>query len=166
MVTGERENKDKDNNRNISKMIEQIKNIIIGIVLAIIAYLEPIDGELKTLFLVFFLNFLFGYLSGMVKGEDFSLKKALVCIAHATVFFVLCGAVYVVGRLKGQMAGAVQCVSFITYLIMYFYGLNILRNLKKIFRDNTPPWHVANILYFILRFKFYRTDSVSERVFG
>lgn len=135
-------------------MIEQIKNVVVSILLAILAYLEPIHGELQTLFLVFFLNFLFGYLSGMVKGEDFSLKKALLCIGHATVFFVLCAAVYMVGRLKGQMEGAVQCVSFITYLIIYFYGLNILRNCKKIFKENTAPWHVVSTLYFVLRFKF------------
>lgn len=135
-------------------MIDQIKNVIVGILIAILAYLEPIEGELKTLFLIFFLNFLFGYLSGMVKGEDFSLKKALVCVGHATIFFVLCAAVLAVGKFKGQMAGAVQCVSFITYLIIYFYGLNILRNLKKIFKEGTAPWHVVNTLYYILRFKF------------
>ena len=135
-------------------MAEQIKNVAVGILIAILAYLEPIKAELLTLFLVFVLNFLFGYISGMVKGEDFDLKKALVCIGHATVFFVLCAAVYMIGRLKGQMAGAVQCVSFITYLVIYFYGLNILRNCKKIFKENTPPWHVVNALYYILRFKF------------
>ncbi len=135
-------------------MIEQIKNMAVGIVLAILAYLEPIESELLSLFLVFFLNFFFGYLSDMVKGEDFSLKKALVCIGHAAIFFVLCAAVYVIGRLKGQMEGAVQCVSFITYLVIYFYSLNILRNCKKIFKDETAPWHVVNTLYFILRFKF------------
>ena len=135
-------------------MIDQIKNMAVGIVLSIIAYLEPIDGELKSLFLVFFLNFIFGYLSGMVKGEDFSLKKALVCIGHAAIFFVLCASVYVIGKAKGQMAGAVQCVSFITYLVLYFYSLNILKNCKKIFKDETAPWHVVNTLYFILRFKF------------
>ena len=135
-------------------MIEQIKNMAVGIVLAILAYLEPIEGELQSLFLVFFLNFLFGYLSGMVKGEEFSLKKALVCVGHAAVFFILCAAVYVIGRLKGQMVGSVQCVSFITYLVIYFYSLNILRNCKKIFKDETAPWHVVNTLYFILRFKF------------
>lgn len=135
-------------------MIEQIKNMIVGIVLAILAYLEPIDGELKSLFLVFFLNFIFGYLSGMVKGEDFSLKKALVCIGHAAIFFLLCASVYVIGKAKGQMAGAVQCVSFITYLVLYFYSLNILKNCKKIFKEESAPWHVVNTLYFILRFKF------------
>ena len=128
--------------------------MIAGIVLSILAYLEPIDGELKSLFLVFFLNFVFGYLSGMVKGEDFSLKKALVCIGHAAIFFVLCASVYVIGKAKGQMAGAVQCVSFITYLVLYFYSLNILKNCKKIFKEDTAPWHVVNTLYFILRFKF------------
>ncbi len=135
-------------------MIEQIKNMIVGIVLAILAYLEPIDGELKSLFMVFFLNFVFGYLSGMVKGEDFSLKKALLCIGHATIFFILCASVYIIGKAKGQMEGSVQCVSFITYLVLYFYSLNILRNCKKIFKDGTAPWHVVNTLYFILRFKF------------
>lgn len=138
----------------ISEMIEQIKNVLISIIIAIIAYLKPIEGELESLFLVFFLNFLFGYLSGMVKGEDFSLKKALTCIGHATIFFILCGAVYLIGRLKGQMNGAIQCVSFITYLVIYFYSLNILRNCKIIFKENTPPWYVADTLYFILRFKF------------
>lgn len=135
-------------------MIEQIKNMAVGIVLAILAYLEPIESELLSLFLVFFLNFFFGYFSDMVKGEDFSLKKALVCIGHAAIFFVLCAAVYVIGRLKGQMEGAVQCVSLITYLVIYFYSLNILRNCKMIFKEGTAPWHVVNTLYFTLRFKF------------
>lgn len=135
-------------------MLEQIKNLLVGIIIAVLAYLEPIEGEIKSLFLVFFLNFVFGYISGMVKGEEFSLKKALVCIGHATIFFVLCASVYLLGRLKGQMEGALQCVSFITYLVIYFYGLNILRNCKKIFKEDTPPWHVASTLYYILRFKF------------
>lgn len=135
-------------------MIDQIKNMAVTIVLAILAYLEPIESELQSLLLVFFLNFLFGYLSDMVKGKDFSLKKALVCIGHAAIFFILCAAVYVIGRLKGQMEGSVQCVSFITYLVIYFYALNILRNCKMIFKEGTAPWHVVNTLYFILRFKF------------
>ncbi len=144
-------------------MIEQIKNVLVGIFLAILAYLQPIKGELQTLFVVFFLNFLFGYLSGMVKGEDFSLKKALVCVSHATVFFILCASVYIVGKLKGQMEGAVQCVSFITYLIIYFYGLNILRNSKKMFKKGTPPYSVVSILYYILRCKFIeRIPFLSE----
>lgn len=136
-------------------MVGHIKDVLIGVILAIVAYLKPIESELWTLFLIFFCNFLFGYLSGMIaNNEEWDNKKALRCVGEATVFFVLCMAVYAIGRLKGQPQGAVQCVSFITYVIIYFYGLNILRNCKKIFREGTAPWHVVAFLYYVLRFKF------------
>ena len=136
-------------------MADRIKDIIVGVVPAILAYLKPIEGELSSLMIVFVLNFVFGYLSGMIaKGENFELKKAVVCIGHATVFFVLCAAIYVIGRLKGQMEGSVQCVSFISYLVLWFYGCNILKNLKQIFKKGTPPWYVVSFLYYLMRFKF------------
>ena len=54
-------------------MIEQVKNIIVGIILSVLAYLKPIEGELWSLFLIFFVNFIFGYLSGMIaNGEDWN----------------------------------------------------------------------------------------------
>lgn len=136
-------------------MVEQVKSMIVGIIIAVIAYLEPIQGELRSLFMIFFMNFLFGYLSGMVaNGEEWNNKKALRCVGEATVFCVLCTAIYAIGRFKGQMSGAVQCVSFVTYVVIYFYGLNILKNCKKIFREGTAPWHVVSMLYYILRLKF------------
>ena len=148
----------------MTNMFEQIKQMVIGIIIAVLAYLKPIEGELWSLFLVFFLNFLFGYLSGMIaNGEEWDFKKALRCVGEATVFFVLCTAIYAIGRLKGQMDGAVQCVSFVTYLVIYFYGLNILKNCKKIFKKDTAPWHVVSALYFVLRLKFVeRIPFLSE----
>lgn len=140
---------------NSYSMADRIKDIVVGVVLALLAYLKPIEGELSSLMIVFTLNFIFGYLSGMIaKGENFELKKAVVCIGHATVFFVLCAAVYAIGRFKGQMEGSVQCVSFISYLVLWFYGCNILKNLKQIFKKGTPPWYVVSFLYYLMRFKF------------
>ena len=76
-------------------MIEEIKNMIVGVLLAVLAYLHPIEGELWSLFVIFVLNFFFGYLSGMIaNGEDFEFKKALRCVGESTVFFVLCTAVH------------------------------------------------------------------------
>ena len=136
-------------------MIEQIKNIFVGIAIAVMAFLRPIEGELDSLVVVFFLNFFFGYLSGMIADhEDFNIKKALRCGAEATVFFVLCCAIFAIGKMKEQTQGALQCVSFITYVIVYFYTLNVLTNLKKIFRTDTTPWQVVAFLYYFLRCKF------------
>lgn len=136
-------------------MLEQAKSFIVGIVMALLAYLKPIEGELWSLFVIFLLNFAFGYLSGMIaNGEDFNFKKAFRCICEASVFFVLCLSIYAIGRFKGQETGALQCVSFITYTIIYFYGINVLKNLKKIFKPNTTPWQVVSFLYYALRFGF------------
>lgn len=136
-------------------MIENIRSLFVGITLAVLAFLKPIEGELTSLVIVFFLNFLFGYLSGMIASrEDFDIKKALRCGAEATVFFVLCCAIYAVGQMKHQPDGALQCVSFVTYVVLYFYGLNILRNLKRIFKKASAPWQIVAFLYYMLRFKF------------
>lgn len=65
--------------------------MLVGITIAVWAFLKPIEGDLLSLVIVFFLNFFFGYLSGLIANrEDFELKKALRCIAEATIFFVLC----------------------------------------------------------------------------
>lgn len=150
-------------------MIEQVRNGLAGILMAILAYLRPIEGELWSLFLIFFLNFVFGYLSGMLAGgEDFDLKKAFRCVGEAAVFFVLCTSIYAIGRLKGQDEGALQCVSFITYTIIYFYTTNVLKNLTKIFRQDTAPWLVVGFFYYILRFKFidkipYLTEYINKQ---
>lgn len=136
-------------------MVGHIKDFLSSIILAVVAYLQPLEAELWALFLIFFVNFLFGYLSGMIaNGEEWDNKKALRCVGEATVFFVLCTVIYALGRLKNQPDGALQCVSLITYLVIYFYGLNVLKNCKKIFKENTPPWHVVSFIYYVLRFKF------------
>lgn len=136
-------------------MFEKIKEFIISVVLALLAFMKPIEPELKTLALIFFLNFTFGYLSGMIANrEDFDLKKAGRCGLEAAVFFILCLSIFEIGQLKGQDAQAQQCVSMITYLAMYFYGLNVLKNLKKIFRPNTAAWYIVAFIYYILRIKW------------
>lgn len=135
--------------------IHTIREIITGIIIALLAYLKPLEAELWTLFLIFFVNFLFGYLSDMISNNaEWDNKKALRCVGEATLFFALCLTIYAIGKLKGQEEGALQCVSFITYVIIYFYGLNVLRNFKKILIEETAPWYVVAFLYYVLRFKF------------
>jgi len=137
---------------------------LVTLMVAIVAFLKPIEGELSSLFLIFFLNFFFGYLTGSIaSGEKFNFKKAFRCIGEATVFFILCLAVFMLGKFKGQQQGALQCVSFITYVIIYLYSTNILRNLRKLFKKDTTPWLVVSFLYYVLRFKFVeRIPYLSE----
>lgn len=136
-------------------MYDIAKNAAVSIALAVLAYLRPLQGELSSLFLIFFANFIFGYLSGMIANkEDFELKKAARCVGEATVFFVFCTCIYAIGKFKSQEQGALQCVSYVTYVVIYFYGLNIIKNCKKIFKEGSTPWLIFAFLYYVLRFEF------------
>lgn len=111
--------------------MENIKALIIGIITGIAAYLNPIAGDIVSMLAVFTLNFIFGLLAAIVAcNESFSFRKAWKCVTEATIFFVLVCAVYFIGQQKDNIEGAMQCISFVSYSVFYFYGVNMLRNMK------------------------------------
>ena len=138
-------------------MIDYMKNLFVGLLTGLAAYLNPISGDIKSLVALFFFNFLFGLPAGLLaNNESFSLKKAFRCIIEAMVFFLLVAAIYIVGDHKGNPDGALQCVSFITYSIFYFYGVNILRNLKLMATSGTAFYKVVSFLYYVVSVEFIK----------
>ncbi len=138
-------------------MIDYMKNLFVGLLTGLAAYLNPISGDIKSLVILFFFNFLFGLAAGLLaNNESFSLKKAFRCIIEAMVFFLLVAAIYFIGDHKGNPDGALQCVSFITYSIFYFYGVNILRNLKLMATSGTAFYKVVSFLYYVVSVEFIK----------
>ncbi|MFS2596609.1 phage holin family protein [Bacteroides fragilis] len=134
-----------------------MKNLFVGLLTGLAAYLNPISGDIKSLVILFFFNFLFGLAAGLLaNNESFSLKKAFRCIIEAMVFFLLVAAIYFIGDHKGNPDGALQCVSFITYSIFYFYGVNILRNLKLMATSGTAFYKVVSFLYYVVSVEFIK----------
>ena len=71
-------------------IMDYFKNLLIGLITGIAAYLNPISGEIKSLIAVFALNFICGLLTALlINHESFSFKKAWRCIVEATIFFAL-----------------------------------------------------------------------------
>lgn len=111
--------------------MENLKALVIGVITGIAAYLNPIAGDIVSMLAVFALNFIFGLLAAIVAcNESFSFRKAWKCVTEATVFFVLVCSVYFIGKQKNNIDGAMQCISFVSYSVFYFYGVNMLRNMK------------------------------------
>ena len=138
-------------------MIDYMKNLFVGLLTGLAAYLNPISGDIKSLVALFFFNSLFGLAAGLLaNNESFSLKKAFRCIIEAMVFFLLVAAIYFIGDHKGNPDGALQCVSFITYSIFYFYGVNILRNLKLMATSGTAFYKVVSFLYYVVSVEFIK----------
>lgn len=137
--------------------MEYFKNLIIGLITGVAAYLNPISGEIKSLLAVFVINFLFGLLTALlINKESFSFKKAWRCIWEATVFFALVCFIYFIGEHKGNPAGALQCVSFITYSVFYFYGVNILRNIKELLPNSSNGYKVVAFLHYVVSVEFIK----------
>lgn len=137
--------------------MEYLKSLIVGLITGVAAYLNPISGEIKSLVAVFAINFLCGLLTALlINHESFSFRKAWKCIVEATVFFMLVCVIYWIGEHKGNPTGALQCVSFITYSVFYFYGVNILRNLKAILPNGSNGYKVIAFLHYVLSVEFIK----------
>lgn len=104
-----------------------------------------------SLLIVFVLNFLFGLLAGIIiQGEGWNFKKAFTCIVELMVFVTIVASIYVIGYLKHNPNGAVWCVSFVSYSILYYYALNILKNLKRLLPNNSIGHRAVAFLYYVL----------------
>ena len=134
-----------------------LKNLLIGLATSVAAYLNPISGDIKSLIALFAVNFLFGLLAGLlVHNESFSFKKAFRCILEAMAFFVMVCAIYYIGEHKGNPEGSLQCVSFVTYSVFYFYGVNILRNWKQLCTKGSATYKCVSFIYYVVSVEFIK----------
>ena len=104
-------------------IMDYFKNLLIGLITGIAAYLNPISGEIKSLIAVFALNFICGLLTALlINHESFSFKKAWRCIVEATIFFALVSCIYFIGEHKGNPEGALQCLIYYVQRILFLWS--------------------------------------------
>lgn len=134
-----------------------IKTVIVAITANLLAYFEPLGDEMFILSMVFVVNFFAGLVTDIsVNGERFKFIKAWRCIKEVMVFFAMCFFIFTFGEKKGWTDGATQSVSFLTYVITWFYGQNILRNVRDLFRQGSTAYNVVSFLYYILSVEFVK----------
>jgi hypothetical protein len=131
--------------------MDTIRNLFACSVAAIAAYFHPIEDIIMAILVVLAVNFILGLLSGiLVNKEGFNFKKAFICIVEGMVYFALISFIFFVGDKIHNRAGALQCISAITYALLYFYGVNIFKNLHSLLPANT----LIAFLYYVVSFAF------------
>lgn len=153
-------------------MYDTIRNLIVTLCSILFGYFSPLRNIVFVIFFVFLLNCLFGLVAGVgVEGEKFNLKKFFRCILETLVFYVIVLSIYLVGEKMGNEQGALQCISGVVYAVIYFYAVNILRNIHTVFPDNR--W--VKFLFYVLSFEIIkkipylqqfqeRKDEVDEKI--
>ena len=131
-------------------MYDTIRNLLLTIFSVLFGYFSPLRDIVFVIFFVFLLNCLFGLVAGVgVEGERFKLRKFFRCILETLVFYVIVLSIYLVGEKMGNEQGALQCISGVVYAVIYFYAVNILRNIHTIFPENR--W--VKFLFYVLSFE-------------
>ena len=133
--------------------MDEVRVAIINIIGAVLGFLAPIQDFMVAIVILFILNFIFGLTADMVTGGTWSWRKAFRFFTHCFVFFVMAAAVFTCGHYMHNQEGAVQCVSYICYVTIYIYAVNILRNLRHMLLEGSGMYRVVDILYYLLTLK-------------
>lgn len=125
----------------------------------IAAFLFPLRNEIFGLIFLFSVNFLFGLLADICNQRDWSFKKAFRLFRDAAVYFTMVASIYLLGYLKGEEVATMQCVSFLTYVAIYFYGTNILRNARMITQEQSTLFRILDFLYYVLSLRIVKRSD-------
>lgn len=88
----------------------------------------------------------------LVQHEGFIFRKAFKCISEAAVISGLMAMILLVGDNIDNHDGAMSAISLAVYALIYFYGVNILKNLNRIFPKN----RYIDFLYYVLSFEMIK----------
>lgn len=131
--------------------VSLLKGVWVFLVTLLTNFFQPIHDFLLVVFILFILNFLYGLLSDISRGVDFSLKKAFQSVWYVVGFMLLLFLSFAIGKkMHLEDSSVVDFTSWITWVVIYFYGTNILRNWKVI----QPKNEVVSFLYWVLSVKF------------
>ena len=131
----------------------EFKFVICSIISGVMSLLFPIRDFMIAMVIVFSLNYIFGWVAGMVHGEKWSLKKSMVFFYHCTIFFVLTASLFITGHFLHNDAETLGVVKALCGVAIWFYATNIARNWQVMSVEGTTMYKVAGFVYYILTLK-------------
>lgn len=131
--------------------MEGIKTVIVTVFSVVAAYCEPVRNAMFLLFLMAGIDLLAGMICSIaIDHERFRFKKFIMAVVYLLIYLGVIALIYTVGRFQGDYEGAMLIVKTITYVFIYFYSANILKNLTALF----PANRVIGFLYYVIDLEF------------
>lgn len=132
-------------------LIGLVKGLWIFLVTLFVSFFSPIHDFLFVVLALFIINFLYGLIADVIRGNEFSLKKAFHSVWYAVGYMFLLFTAFGIGKkMHLDDKSILDFTSWITCVIIYFYGTNILRNWTLIQPNN----QVIALLYYVASIKF------------
>jgi hypothetical protein len=132
---------------------------------SILAYFQPIQSLLMSVTLICIINFAFGLITGViVNREKFNFKKAFLCISETSVYLCILSTVFFISDHITTPGTSMQAISTITYALIYFYSVNILKNLITLFPGSRPLAWMYNLLSIELIKRLPRMNTIFTKM--
>lgn len=136
-----------------------LKTFIATCLSSIFAFLTPVQNTMSLLLIVALADILVGIVADLrVHDIGFRFRKFFFALVCAAVYLFIVVMIYTVGWFQQDVQEALLVVKSITYVMTYFYGTNILRNLKLLLPGN----RTIAFLYHMLGLEFTRRFPALE----
>lgn len=132
------------------------RTLIVSVTAAIVSFLSPISFSVFSLVLLFSANALVGLMADICDGGSWNKTKIKHAFIEALLIYAFIFFVFGIGSLMRNMAGALQCVSTFTWVVIWYYGTNILRNLITIAPQDSGAQKAFRFAYFWLSVEFVK----------
>ena len=153
-------------------MVEFFKGVVTAVVAWILAVYTSYTDAFLTLFVGFTLNILLGVGADVnINKKAFSLRKATDALLLLLFYFMLIIFIHVaLGRRYVDLANTM--ITWLTYIVGYFYLTNIFRNAKILFPTSKSIKFIysflsTEVMYKLkayLGFRKYKDDSINNNM--
>ncbi|WP_278833582.1 hypothetical protein [Porphyromonas cangingivalis] len=115
----------------------RVKEITIGALALVISILSPISTALVLLITMSIVDVFLGFKANRkVLGEEFKFNKAFNAITKMGFFCMLTVLIHLTFHLYGEIDIAAVVVKYLSWIIIYYYILNMLYNAGKIYPES------------------------------
>lgn len=134
---------------------EQWRIIVVSTVSPVLGYLTPTKGFVYALVVMFAFNIWAGMRAdgvAIVRCKNFSFRKFKNALCELLLYLFIVEAIFVIMENCGDDQAAIVVVKTLTYVFMYVYLQNAVRNLIVAY----PKKLALRIIYHVIRLEFAR----------
>ncbi|GHV45899.1 hypothetical protein FACS1894180_8700 [Bacteroidia bacterium] len=133
--------------------MEVLKSILTTLSVVTAAFFTQSEGALYLLAFLFAGNIVVGITTDIFfNNNQFSFKKFLFALFELMIYIGLVVGVVVITHFLNEAAVGEYALKVLSWLFVYAYGVNILKNLQQIFPANV----VISFLYYVLSFELIK----------
>lgn len=138
---------------NSSTLIESLRHASMWAVSAILSFVSPISFSIQSLFILFVANILVGLFADLCTGGHWEKQKITRAFFEALLIYSFIFVIFSIGTSMKNIEGALQVVATFTWVVIWYYGANINRNLIVLSPSHSQARKAFEFSYYVITFE-------------